>query len=250
MQSITPYMGRELMQAEQGSEETMQVDWLFLTPPILTILCGFGLMVVAYLSDHKYQRLNQSFKEWTHDSTLLFTNKYSDGRNPLQIAAEVNHLALVTHLLNHGNPQNYQRDRCKNTALHYAAAFSQLKIVELIANHEGLTTLPQNENHQTPLHIAAYRAKDPTEREVFTYLLGHCSKEDQLIQDIAGDTFLHVLCRIEKPALCGKRYIVAGQGDFTAFISTFKEQLNPGIFSVENHEGICLNDLGISAFSV
>lgn len=243
MHSITPSLGSELMQSKQGSEETMQVDWLFLLPPILTIICGIGLAVGAYLSNHQYQRLNQTFKKWTPESMHLFKDKYFDGRNPLQIAAEVNHLALVSHLLNYGNLQNYQRDRCKNTALHYAAAFSQLKIIEMIANHEGLTSLPQNENHQTPLHVAAYRAKDSMQREGFTYLLGHCSQEDQLLQDSAGDTFLHVLCRIEKPPLCGKRYMLADQSDLKNFINTFTGQLNPRIFNVENHEGIALAHL-------
>lgn len=250
MQSITPSMSRELMQTQQGSEDTLEIDWWFVSGPIITIISVIGFITASSLYSWRSGRLNQSFKKWTPESTLRFQDKYFDERNPLQIAAEVNHLALVTHLLNHGNAQNYQRDRCKNTSLHYAAAFSQLKIVEMIANHEGITKLPQNENHQTPLHVAAFRAKDSMQRDVFTYLFRHCSQEDQLIQDSAGDTFLHVFFRVEKPSLCGKRYILSDPSDLKSFISTFKDQLNPRIFNVENHEGIALKDLEIFATPV
>lgn len=222
MNAIIPYMGRELMPRQQDSEEHMQVDWIILAPALITVIVSIGLIIGLSVRHYKNKRLLQAFKQWTVDSTMQFHEHYSEGRNPLQIAAEVNNVALVRHLLKNGNTALFHEDRLQNTALHYAAAFSQLDIVQLIAEQEGLSRLPQNEFHQTPLHIAGYRAKNPAERKVLTYLLGKCTKEDQLVQDRAGNTYLNVLMNDRGQAFCFKRKMDYDQDEIRRFADTLK----------------------------
>lgn len=161
------------MQSVNATSETWyeQAAWpaFILSPAVCILGIVFSCVIRKHFESKEYKLQNRLFKDWTTSSQMTFKEFYRDDalRTPLQIAIQVNNLPLVEYLLTRPDLLKKTSDYDGNTALHYAAAFADLKTLQLVvANTSG--PLPVSNFDQTPLDIAARRKNNP---EIFKYLL-------------------------------------------------------------------------------
>ncbi|XP_068761690.1 26S proteasome non-ATPase regulatory subunit 10-like isoform X2 [Montipora capricornis] len=162
-----------------------------------------------------YEGKFRELKEKVYMKPSLATKVDESQWTPLMIASSAGRDAIVSMLIGYGADVNSINEGGQ-TPLHYAASRNRYEIAEYLLQNGAAVNAQDKTSASTPLHRAASRGHS----KMVKLLLKHSANCD--IQDIEGNTALHMACQEERAEVA---VILVGNGANLQVLN--KEKLSP-----------------------